>query len=462
VKPGLGRTFKSGAAGEASTGQLLALALILSLYLFSRVPFYTQPLVGEEGIFAHLLGQSPPGPSYVLMGRIQGVNLYAPPMHPGPLYGVYAGLGRVLRAAANLSGAAVTPSDFWARMVQSGFEGILWVCLALRFGASPRRGLLLGLLLLGLSSPLGMSASIYLQADTSSGLLCCGLLGLALAEAEGFLWPALALFALAALGKQEWGAVALGALGCSEAWARWRNLPRPDSKRRWACLGAAFVLGHLCNFAFDPLNYGGGLAVFHSVSQQQSGAWSVSWLRLWPARRPFVLSLLAMLLPSAWLAFSAPLERRSRELDACALAWALFLLFFLSAWNDSPRYFAPAWGAGLCCFASQLAVRRPGPKGLAAALLAFAVISLLQALFLEGFWMRQRSLTDFPFNELPAMLRQEDAQAAFVKPGCVPRLPTGYAWNRPLDFIGSGIDDGQAAALAQAHGEVLCLEPPHP
>jgi glycosyltransferase involved in cell wall biosynthesis len=440
-----------GQTGYSLSG-LLAVVLVLLAYAITRAPFYLQALVGEEGIFAYLLTHATPGPAYCMVGRIGGVVLLEPMRHPAGMYEAYTRLGSILRF---FSGER-PPSDIWVRLAQSCFQGLLWACVAWRYGKAKGVSLLLlGLLaLMALSSPLGMSASIYLQTDSSSGLLLAGLLVFAVLESSSLLGPAAALFALAAVGKQEWSVAVLMGLGLGEIWA-WR----PGLLKRALILGAALVLGHFYSWTFDPLNYAGGLGVLSSVSpghQALAAGQGNAWSSLWAARAPFVLSLFTLLLPATLLAALAPPQRRAQERLACALAWTLFLPFFASTWNDSPRYFAPAWGAAFVCLAGQLARRRPAWGGLTLAAGGALAVTFVQVAFLSMVVGRGLSITEFPSVPWRAVVQSEEWQESGIAKGCVPRMTAGYAWARPGDFVLSSMTPEDSAVQAAKMGRTLC------
>jgi hypothetical protein len=177
---------------------------------------------------------------------------------------------------------------------------------------------------------------------------------------------------------------------------------------------------------------------------------------LWAVRQPFVLSLLALLLPASVLAWRAPEERRIQERMACTLAWALFLPFLASTWNSSPRYFAPAWAAALVCLAGQLARRRPGLRALSATAALALGLMAIQTLFLAGVYVRGLSLTEHPFVPLQAVRQMDQWQESMISKDCVARFSSGYAWAKPADFVLSSLDPQEAAAKAAAHGRTLC------
>jgi glycosyltransferase involved in cell wall biosynthesis len=436
-----------------SMAPLMAVGVVLVGYVLTRAPFYLQPLMGEEGIFAYMLAHSPVGPAYGFMGRINGVDLLDPLRHPAGMYEAYTRLGALLR----FFGGAGAMTDISARLAQSCFQGALWVLLALRYGKAQGTSLaLLGLLtLVGLSSPLGVSSSIYLQTDSSTGLLLAGCLAFAVLESVSLLGPAAALFALGAVGKQEWSIAALLGLGLAEIFNS-----RPGILKRVLFLGGGLVLGNFFSWVFDPLNYVGGLDVLRGISpghQALANGQAQAWATLWPTRRPFVVGLMALLVLATGLAWSAPQERRARERTACLLAWAFFLPFFASTWGRSPRYFAPAWGAVLACLAGQLAQRQVRRWALAAVTVLALTMAYDQTLFLARVYGQGLSLTESSLAPLQVFWQREHSREAVMTHGCVGRLTAGYGWNKPLDFVLESVDPQSAANYAASQGRALCL-----
>ncbi len=447
-------------------GLLLRLALVLGVlgaYYATRAPFLTQPLLGEEGMFADLLAHSPQGPRYALMARIQGQEVRDIYQHPALMYEAYTRLGQLMWAKAG-------PSDVWARVLHTLFQALLWCFLAWHAArAKGKAGLvLLALLAVALSAPLGLSSSIHLQTDNSTGILLAGLLGLSLAGASAedersWLAPALACLALSAVGKQEWfigatagliGAEILGAL----VWGPDKRVLRFTAY----CLGA-LALGQVISWAFDPLNYVGGWGVLarlgsHNVAGQGQQA---VWGQVWVFRLIFLSGLVLLLLTSLGMALSAGTARRRIELRAAMVAWALFVPFALSTWNPSPRYFAPAWGAVLGALTLQVTLR-DWRWPLALALLALGgLLALWQQRIVSQMRDAHVSVTESILYDY-RLAAGRDEYVAFHAKGCVPRLSTGYAWNRSSDFVGDGLayEDGQK--LLAEHGLKLCPPPPSP
>lgn len=442
----------------------LVVSVVLFFYAMTRAPFLTQPLVGEEGIFAYLMAQSPRGPDYGLMGRVGGKAICAPLDHPGLMYAVYARVGAAMRVTA---GQNFKPTDIWARLAHSLFQAFLLGLLAWR--AARAQGwsawVLAALAVLALSAPLGLSASIHLQTDTSSGLLLAGLVGWALVEAGAESWKlaALACAALSATGKQEWAiAVALGLIG-SELFSAWR-LGRDEASLRLvaACL-AALIVGQGLSWAFDPRNYLGGWKVLlHLGGSHVAGLSQPMDLRLaLPMRLVFWPGLLALLGLSLGLALTAPPQRRRIELRAAMVAWALFVPFALSTWNPHPRYFAPAWAAVLAAVSVQAATRA-WRRPLAVAVIGGALLlSAWQGLLLTQFRAAGVSVTEGLFMDV-GYLRAQDAWVASQGKDCAPRLSSAYAWDQPIDFIGIGLSPEDGAKILAANGGKPCPPPKAP
>lgn len=442
----------------------IVVSLLLLAYAITRAPFLTQPLIGEEGIFAHLMAASPTGPNYGLMGRVGGKAICAPLDHPGLMYAVYSRLGAMMRMAA---GADFKPTDIWARLVHSLFQALLLGLLAWR--AARAQGLsalvLFALAVVALSAPLGLSASVHLQTDTSSGLLLAGLVAWALVEAEPNAWklPSTACAVLSATGKQEWAiAAGLGLVGSEVINSVWLGRDRASQRFLLACLGG-LAIGQLISWAFDPLNYIGGWKVLlHLGGSHVVGISQPLDLRLGLAMRlVFWPALLLGLALSLGLALTAAPDRRRTQLRASAVAWAFFVPFALSTWNPHPRYFAPAWAAVLAVLSVQAATRawrRPLAFGV---LVVALLLSVWQVQLLKQLRTAGVSVTEGLFMDVNTM-RAEEAWVAGQGKDCVLRLSSGYAWDRPIDFIGVGLSREDGEKIIADHGGKPCLPPKAP
>jgi hypothetical protein len=168
------------------------------------------------------------------------------------------------------------------------------------------------------------------------------------------------------------------------------------------------------------------------------------------------LSLFTLLLPATYLAALAPDERRSQERLACALAWTLFLPFLASTWNDSPRYFAPAWGAAFVCLAGQLVRRRPALGGLILAAGGALAVTLLQLGFLSMALSQELSITEFPLVSWRLEVQANQIQELAISKGCVVRVTAGHAWARPIDFVLFSLSSKDAEEHAAKMGRTLC------
>ena len=57
-----------------------------TIYFLARLPWLSDPLRDEEGIFAALVVDRPAGPNHGLVARIDGQEHYEPLGHPALLY----------------------------------------------------------------------------------------------------------------------------------------------------------------------------------------------------------------------------------------------------------------------------------------------------------------------------------------------------------------------------------------
>ncbi len=65
------------------------------LYFGVRVPYYSHPIIGEEGLFADLFYAQPPGPDKLLLAKINGEEIYTAFNHPVPPYSFLAAIGKI-------------------------------------------------------------------------------------------------------------------------------------------------------------------------------------------------------------------------------------------------------------------------------------------------------------------------------------------------------------------------------
>lgn len=229
-----------------------------------------------------------------------------------------------------------------------------------------------------------------------------------------------------------------------------------------ACL-AGLAAGQLGSWAFDSLNYVGGWKVLlHLGGTHVAGVTQPLDLRVGLAMRlVFWPALLALLALSLGLALTAAPERRRVELRASLVAWAFFVPFALSTWNPHPRYFAPAWAAALAVVTVQAAMRewkRPLALGV---LFAALVLSVWQVRLGAQLAAAKVSLTEGLFMDV-GMMNAQEAWVAEQAHDCVPRLSSGYAWNKPFDFIGIGLSKDDGEKIIREHGGKPCPPPKAP
>lgn len=416
-----------------------------------RLPWLNQPLVGEEGLFAQIYSERPAGPDYGWMAHINGRDFYNLLEHPAFLYEAPRAVGGAAKAIGFPAPAEGEARVAWVRICNAMFQLLLWTLLGL---AAPAGFGTTALLLALQACPLAVGSSLYLQTDTTTGVLLCGLLGLALA-AGGRRRAFAAAFLLGLFSKQEWLICLVMALAASAVIER-RDL------RAWAGWAAGLVLcagtGALLGRAFDPVNWDGGIDVLLRVGSKhnilvQTGA-AANWASQLVQRSLWILPLIIVLI---WLAVIAARSRRKGGPSvgprlAVAWAWSLALPFLASTWGREYRYLAPAGAAA----AAALLFAFPGRSGFSRRLALGSLIAMFAGALLTTWAGRGgRSITENPGLDRKAMVREMEKLLA--DRDCVPRVSTAAAWMAPgRNFVGSSMAPADADSCAAKAGMNVC------
>lgn len=473
-------SIPNGEVGRPGTSILvrgLVLAVLAAAFIVARIPAYLSPQWGEEGMFSHLLLEDPPGPQYLLIGRVAGKAEYCPPEHPAPLYGVVKLAGKVFRRFVpqwrTLSDYELTSR---LRLTQSLFQlaifsAILWVVLGFvlrpgRTSASPAaRWIPVALVGFVAVSPMAIRSSTGLQIDGACGVLLVGVLPVVLLANHFRPWlPTAFLLAtflaslLTGLGKQEWSmalvAAALVTLALGELLRRFRpGVPMKSHGVTVFAILAGCIVGNLASFLSDRVNWLGGIDVMTRIAKEPGQGQAVGLayqLQYMAARLPFlfvVLLLIALVMVT--------LPRRIRDRDP----WTFFLAtygtvltagFFVS-WRTSfdPRYFAPAMIVLVCAAVLGL----DGAKSAWTKVVALAVIVgivIPSAAFIATALPSVRQARQ-KFDDVQAYVTAKKGAS-----GCVPVLPAGYAYHPSAEFMAESIGEDYARTLVERHGRSLC------
>lgn len=339
----------------------------LALFFLSRLPFLSNTLVDEEGIFAALVADSiePSSQSdqhfpQQLMAKVDGSRFYNPiERNIVPYLLIERGPGTVLR---KLGVPAMAPKEK-TEWIRAAFFvlfliGTLPMVVSLCWSASlSKRGLLgIALMAFGLTTPLVVGASIQPQLDGSVGAMLLGLAAFFLLSARSSRILPIVQFGVAGvlvgLGRPEWpmafGGATLVVL-CLCLLFRIRGW-------RLCCASAAGIaLGVTLSFFISPSNFAGGFGVmarFYGMHQDPLIFWHEIRF-LWP-----VVALLAavLLIISARLRFWLGVNPGVVIVGVAAAA--ITVGFAVSAWagDGFPRYYSPA--LILSCFALATLILR--------------------------------------------------------------------------------------------------------
>ena len=267
-----------------SQKHLYAALLVLICCFFSfRMPFYNQELVGEEGIFAHLFINEVQKPNYLLISRIDGVNLMGASQHPAPMYMAINSAGRFTRQFIDFTRLDELGAAFVLRVIFSlpllllGISGILYVYKQ----CNSNLYYWLALMLAFITSPVVLVTSTELQVDASFGIGIFGVWAVTIAlltgrRTGGYRVQAALFFLcnlIAALGKNEWSLILLLSLLLATLYVVLRGRGIPHLKEQLAVLFFGFaglVAGNLLSYWYDPLNYVMGFELMSSMSKNES------------------------------------------------------------------------------------------------------------------------------------------------------------------------------------------------
>jgi len=449
----------------------ILLLLLIALYFAVRVPLASSPLYGEEGIFADQFANRPAGPDYLLMGRVDGAKIYAPPRHPAPIYKtieVAGSLGSGFLPANLENDSSVTPP---LRLMFSIFQLVIWIglCAYLLYGKSaPENRVLLGIIAGVIVAPIAVVTSLQLQVDGSVGVIMNGLLALVLMvrarndhPGRWFL-PALFLSTVfLSTGKQEWTIVLSIAV---VMWAGYLVLAR----LKWqesvsaefgmiAIILLGMFLGHLHSFSVDPENYLGGMGIIVRMTHTQtvaSDAAGADWLKRTSRRLPMLLTPIALIVAIGTLAVFQLKRIKPTHVFLALFGFGLFGAFFVSNWETDPRYFAPSLAVLTMSVVSLFPDYLPKRLG-------FVMVGI--AIFMFG-----HTAKDFYNGRKMVCEPNWLAHGTQQQPGSLLILSTAQGWNKPgVDFAGSslgfeGAQDFASQYVKNVHKPVLGEPKPEP
>lgn len=491
-----------------------ALLLLICLFFLLRLPFYAQELVGEEGIIAHLFLNEVRKPDYLLISRIDGVDLMAPSQHPAPMYEAINATGRVVKRFIPFDELDELEKAFVLRVVFSLPVLIVLLGAFLYVYRYYRDNLYywLALFVTLISSPVVLVTSTELQVDSFFGIAIFGVWALfvaLLSAGNASLKVQAALFFLcnlvAGLGKNEWSLILFLTLLLTLLYvlATCRRDPSFKGQAAVILVGlAGLAAGNLLSYLYDPLNYVMGWELMTSMSKNHSifnKAKLLQLMAIMGSRWPYVAQNLLLLLGAAYLFLRSLTKAQLLE------TWVAFLLMvggiaFVSTWSEylpltvvsflvsvavlalfltvastllrreeeqvPPHPFAlmPVLFSGLLFGAYFVSTWEVGPRYFAVALAVslFALLSVargqkirLQRRLLVSLVLCLLVLDGISFLNLERYHRVV-AHAPPAENGCLPVMSSGEAVFKKVDFLGGSCSREYLENMSRKYNRPLC------
>ena len=443
---------------------LLWLALFAILYFGLRAPDLITPLHYEEGAFGEIFYAQPPNPNYILLGRIDGINLYSSPEHPAIIYEILSHYGQLWKVLVNYQTLNVVALTFIVRLAFSIFQFlvagvILLMILLWRDSVSWRDKItLLAWISVLVVTPPAMTISTSVQVDGSVGTLLAGLLAIALLGHRLELYPlrtasvlVLITSLLFGFGKNEWSLALLLALLSTTGYLYLTTRKRRASKNynpAWRLLGlilAGLLLGNLVSYLYDKGNYLAGFDVMFRISK----ASNYNFISFGIERLAFayvnllLLAFIAVALIRAWKSVDYILFLYF------SLGAILFLAYFVTSWAIEPRYYAAS--LSLCLAGTVVAYEH-----LAGAKTRWLMLGISFVLLaVTGNQMVQNKHRMRLYLQLE-LQKSRNEQITTIPPGCIPTLGLGEAFGQEIDFISNSLSPEGAADLVAKYNRIIC------
>lgn len=471
----------------------LGLLGLFVLLLLARVPFLSNPLIGEESYFAflainngvdrihpNLISHAPDGDhpdpthEFLFYSRINGKIRMGAAEHPVP---PYLFITRVMRSFSDGAHFNVLSFDQKSRIARLRFFYCFGFAMLLMFivawdalrGADAWTATLVGAVIaFGLSAPLMVGGSIQPQMDGSIGVICIAATSTCLyysGRRMAISWSvALAALAglIAGLGKNEWAMAMMGAgLAGLAGTLLVRHLThdaQPPPMQAvvvfFCAVIAGVAAGSIISYAADSWNYLHGLDVLQRTQRATFAKWMVTFSRRWEWIWPTTVLVAG--------AFAIALSGWRRLMlcefnQAVILIWslALFTGFAISSWpgDNFPRYFCTST-FGLLFFLAIFLPRLKIPR----LVKALATIALLAGLAvhinkLERFDADKIALGSEPGTSLPARaanLEWTRQEIVATKQLRITDISFGYYYPA-LDFITNAVPEDQARNMMKEY-----------
>lgn len=381
--------------------QKLILCLAFTLVIAIRLPFLSNILVGEEGLFAMIATSSesltPSMPKALFLSRIDNKVEFINPMHPIAPYYLMRGFsffGNVRDSDSIQFKTLVARVPFLVLFLIAALIGI-GVCMRALRNRGKSIFLPILFLLSFLCTPLMVGGSIQPQLDGSIGIFTVSLVFMTffLGVANPY-WLVVSGF-ISTMGKNEWSLTFLVALLLGYIFLRiWSASVRP--KFYLAILGV--ILGSAFQYVLSPEDFISGIQLIANHSTQSSG-----WVSVFRSRVYFIYPTIFALLAVSIPLFMGGFGRKVIEWEfgiycLILMLWGVLIFagYFKSNWvgDGFPRYFAPA-GIAIAFSTAVLA------GAFTSSIFKFVLTALIVVNTFSGFALRSRfservSITSIP------------------------------------------------------------------
>ena len=449
--------------------KIVLLSLFILLFFALRFPDYSRLPTYEEGMFAEIFYNQPSNPKYLLVGRIDGENIYSAPQHPALMYEILGIYGKIWQHLLPIDNYSPIKLTFVARLAFSLFQSSIFLFMIVLIGKgrsqiSEREKyvlLVLGVIFLS-STPLAIDTSLSLQIDGSVGVLFSGILALALFAYHYQVFPLkisnIVVFLSAIFygwGKNEWSIALFGALILSfvALFVKSKRTPNKNTSDVSVLLLVflGLALGNGISYLFDPPNYLAGFDVMtriHGVSNYSN------LLSLAIARFPSIAVIVVLLIVQLFGLVNNFSNTKATQLILFFWGGILFFGFFVSPWASDLRYFAPSLvvcvvGVMLLMgtFWDNFKQKKLFNYGIWLAYIYMATLAFIQ---IVGIFSQipdyQSQVAGFDNVELPNTVNED----------CLPIMGVGEAFGQGIDFISNALSLDHARLLAEDYKHSLC------
>lgn len=444
------------------------LLLFIVVFFSARIPYYVTPLRGEDGIFAKLVLSHVPGPDYLLLGRVNGIDIFCAPEHPAFMYGIIGGMGTIFRTVCSnwtdfSDVTLITLLRFSFSLFQLAlFIALIWIAMVRhdwKFSIESIGNWVL--ITVASMTPLAIGPSIALQVDGSSGILMTGFISLVvMREYQSSMSRKMFLPLLGAasffigLGKNEWSIIFLAAVLVCFGYCLVRRFTGGglSLKQHGSDLLTLFfgnLFGNLASYLFDPINYRGGFNVISRIMASSGYAHTIGLKRhldLLNQRWPFLFVVFLLILLILCNVSSRNREKEFWVVFVVALGCGVAASFSLSSWAVDVRYFAPA----LVPLLAASIMLRPF-AGRMWQIVAVVVV-------IGGLGIPSATMIKKQFSDYDKAIEYIEAVYPSVPTNlpCVPRLPTALCYRSNVEFISNALDVEGARAMTGKYGRYVC------